>query len=317
MTDLPEISIVINNYNYAAFLPRAIDTALAQQSVRAEVIVVDDGSSDSSPAVIAGYGSAIRPVLQANGGQASAMNAGVAVARAPVLAFLDADDWWLPGKCAAVLAAFAAAPRAGLVYHRLQPSLSDGSPAFRAIPRSLCAGDLGPRLSRSGGRWTFPMTSSLSVRRATWDEAGDIPDRFRISADAWLTGILPFLAPVVALPEALGHYRIHSNTWFRASDDRAMLRRRMDHWAATVEVTNAFLAARGRPERIALADHFDYQAAAARLGEPGAPGAMALARLGLADRGEPNLARRVRATLRTVAALRHALPETAQPAEIR
>lgn len=311
MTSIPDISIIINNYNYAAFLPRAIDSALAQTGVRAEVIVVDDGSSDDSARVIEGYGTAIRPVLKPNGGQASAINAGVAVARAPILAFLDADDWLMPGKSAAVLAAFAAEPRAVLVYHRLQPTFSDGRRAFRAIPPSLCSGDLAPRLARSGGRWPFPLTSALAVRRSAWDEAGEIPAQFRISADAWLTGILPFLGPVVALPEALAVYRIHNNTWFRQQDDKPMLRRRLAHWEDSVAVTNAFLAARGRPERVSVADHFDHGLAAARLALPGAPGRGALLWRGLLDAGEPKLVRRILQTLRGLAAVRR---DTSAPA---
>lgn len=308
----PEVSVVINNYNYGPMLPRAIESALGQTGVRAEVIVVDDGSTDDSAAVIKGYGDRIRPVFQRNGGQASAINAGVGAARAPALAFLDADDWWLPGKLAAVVAALAAAPEAGLVYHRLQPVYSDGSTAFAPIPRSLCAGNLAPRLARSGGRWPFPMTSSLTVRRSAWDAAGAIPDGFRISADAWLTGIIPLLAPVVALPQPLGFYRIHNNAWYRARDDRAMLVKRMRHWRATVEVSNRFLARRGRAERLALSDHFWFQAALARLGDPDAPGALRLLLLGLGDPGEPSLLRRLRDSLRAVAALRQPLPEAAE-----
>ena len=108
----PEVSVLINNYNYGAFLPRAIDTALGQDGVRAEVIVVDDGSTDDSADIIRGYGDRIRPIFQQNGGQASAINAGVAAARAPVLTFLDADDWWAPDKLALVLKAMPV----GIVY---------------------------------------------------------------------------------------------------------------------------------------------------------------------------------------------------------
>ena len=308
----PEVSVLINNFNYGAFLPRAIDTALAQQGVRAEVIVVDDGSTDDSAAIIRGYGDRIRPIFQQNGGQASAINAGVAAARAPVLTFLDADDWWAPDKLALVLKAMAAAPGAGLVYHRLQPVHSDGSVAFSAIPRSLCSGDLLPRLIRSGGRWPFPMTSSLAVRRSAWDAAGEIPAGFRISADAWLTGIIPLLTPVVALSQALGFYRIHDNNWYRAQDDREMLARRMRHWRATVEVSNRFLASHGRSERMSLSDHFAYQAAAARLGLPDAPGGWKLLLLGLGDQGEPSPLRRIRESLRAMMDLRQSLPDSVE-----
>ncbi|QEW23417.1 Hyaluronan synthase (plasmid) [Paracoccaceae bacterium] len=304
MTGTPQFSVIINNYNYGRFLPTAVSSALSQMGVPAEVIVVDDGSTDNSRQVIQALGPRIRPHLQQNRGQAAAINAGVALACAPILVFLDADDWFLPGKLRALHDAFAAHPQAGLIYHRLRPVRDDGQPAFAPIPRTLCQGDLGPRLLRSGGRWPFPMTSSLAVRRSLWDAAGNIPETFAISADAWLTGILPFLAPVVALPDALACYRIHDNTWHRDNDDAAMLARRMAHWEKTVEVTNAVLADRGLPGRIRLADHFAYQVAAARLGRAGAPGAGRLLRLGLTDRGEPNPLRRLRDTLGALAAVR-------------
>jgi glycosyltransferase involved in cell wall biosynthesis len=300
----PQVSVLINNYNYERFLPQAIETALRQEGVHAEVIVVDDGSKDGSRAVIEGYGDRVKAVFQENGGQASAINAGVANSRAPVLAFLDADDWWAPTKLRETLHAFAENPDAGLVYHRLQPVHLDGSNAFAPIPRSLCAGEMAPRLKRSGGCWPFPMTSSLAVTRAAWDAAGAIPDSFRISADAWLTGILPFLSPVVALPQALGYYRIHNNNWYRATEDEETLVKRMSHWRATVDVSNQFLAEHGRQERLDIADHFPYQAAAARLGTPDANNILTLVVKGLRDPGEPNVLRRARTCARLVAQLR-------------
>jgi glycosyltransferase involved in cell wall biosynthesis len=297
MNSAPQISVIINNYNYAKFLEKAIGSALDQGGVSAEVIVVDDGSTDDSEQVIRSFGDRIRPVFQRNGGQAQAINTGVETAKAPLLAFLDADDWWPTDKLARVVQAFEENPEAGLVYHRLQPVFSDGQHAFSAIPRTLCTGDLAKRLLSSGGRWPFPMTSSLSIRRDVWDRAGKIPETFRISADAWIAGVLPLIAPVVALPDALGYYRIHNNAWYRKHDDAKMLARRMDHWEDSVRITNLFLSQEGRSERINLKDHFDYRAGQFRLRRPGAPGTLSLIWHGLTDAGEPNPVRRLRDTL--------------------
>ena len=98
MTFQPKISVLINNYNYASFLGAAIDSALAQTYPDVEVVVVDDGSTDGSRSVIAGYGDRIVPVLKANGGQASSFNAGFQAASGELLFLLDADDCLLPGK---------------------------------------------------------------------------------------------------------------------------------------------------------------------------------------------------------------------------
>ena len=96
MKQLPKVSIVINNYNYGRFLADAIDSALTQTHPQLEVIVVDDGSTDNSREVIARYGDRIRPILKPNGGQASAMNAGVAASTGDIIFFLDSDDMLLP-----------------------------------------------------------------------------------------------------------------------------------------------------------------------------------------------------------------------------
>lgn len=310
----PLVSVIINNYNYAAFVGRAIDSALFQQGFGSsgsepriggvEVIVVDDGSTDASGEVLDRYAGRVTVLRKENGGQASALNAGVRASAGDLLCFLDADDWWTPDKLAAVVARFQADPGLALVYHRLQPVRVDGSPTLRPIPRTLCSGDLRRRMERSAGWWPFPMTSAVAVRRSAWHEAGDIPASFRISADAWLVGIYPFLGRVGAIPDSLGHYRIHNNNWYRASDDEGMLRRRMAHWDETVRVTNAFLAQRGEASRLSLNDHLPYHAASARLGRAGIAARLRLTVRGLAFEGEPHPLRRARDAVRLLRAPR-------------
>jgi hypothetical protein len=93
-----KLSVLINNYNYGRYLGECIDSVLAQDYPSLEVIVVDDGSTDESREIIAGYGTRVVPVLKENGGQASSFNAGFAVAAGEVILLLDADDAFLPGK---------------------------------------------------------------------------------------------------------------------------------------------------------------------------------------------------------------------------
>src|SRR5207248_11792671 len=90
----PLVSILINNYNYGRFLRDAIDSALRQTYTNTEVIVVDDGSTDDSRQIIAGYGSRIVPVLKENGVQASAFNAGFAASKGQWICFLDPAVVW-------------------------------------------------------------------------------------------------------------------------------------------------------------------------------------------------------------------------------
>ncbi|XHX79224.1 MAG: glycosyltransferase family 2 protein [Stenomitos frigidus ULC029] len=94
----PLVSILINNYNYDRFLKAAIDSALSQTYTNIEVVVVDDGSTDQSQAIITSYGKQIVPVLKSNGGQASAFNAGFEQSNGEFLFFLDADDTFAPHK---------------------------------------------------------------------------------------------------------------------------------------------------------------------------------------------------------------------------
>jgi len=306
----PGVSVLINNHNYGRFVARAIASALAQQEQGVEIVIVDDGSDDQSREVLKDYRDRVKIVFQDNRGQAAAINAGVSASEGEYLCFLDADDWWAPGKLAAIAAAFLSHPKAALVYHRLQPVLADETPTLKPIPRTLCGGDLSRRLAKSAGWWPFPMTSAISVRRSAWEAVGDIPEEFRISADAWLAGMYPFVGDVAALPDPLGFYRIHSNNWYRPVDDTAMLRKRMTHWLATVDATNRFLAAHGLPRRLRLRDHHPYRVAAAKL-----EGADLRARLGLLLRGflfqgEPNLLRRARDALCAVRDIPPAGPDT-------
>src|SRR5206468_3986800 len=107
MTNAPVASIIVNNYNYGRFLREAVDSALNQTYRNTEVIVVDDGSTDGSPEIIASYGDRIVPVLKQNGGQNSALNAGFSLSRGDVILFLDSDDVLLPTAVEAAMEALA------------------------------------------------------------------------------------------------------------------------------------------------------------------------------------------------------------------
>jgi glycosyltransferase involved in cell wall biosynthesis len=96
------VSVIMPVYNAEAWLPRAIDSVLAQSHDHLELITVDDGSSDRSPGMLDAYAAIderVRVMRQpSNGGVAAARNAGIAAARGDYVSFLDADDWWHPAK---------------------------------------------------------------------------------------------------------------------------------------------------------------------------------------------------------------------------
>src|SRR3954470_1810603 len=110
------VSVIIPTYNYARYLPQAIDSALGQTHAPLEVIVVDDGSTDDTPRVLEAYASRIRVIRQANQGAGAARNAGIAAARGEYVAFLDSDDLWRRDKLELQLARFREEPDLGLVH---------------------------------------------------------------------------------------------------------------------------------------------------------------------------------------------------------
>src|SRR5438045_4325502 len=92
------VSVVIPNYNYARYVGDAVDSVLGQTYADLEVIVVDDGSTDASRDVLLSYGDSVKTISQQNQGVSAARNNGVAASRGEFVAFLDADDLWLPEK---------------------------------------------------------------------------------------------------------------------------------------------------------------------------------------------------------------------------
>lgn len=127
------VSVVIPTYNYAHFLGQAIDSALAQTWPPSEVIVVDDGSSDNTPELLARYGDRIRVVHQRNRGLASARNTGAELATGDLLAFLDADDIWLSRKLERQVQRFLADPELGLVHCGVEEIDSSGAVLGRCL----------------------------------------------------------------------------------------------------------------------------------------------------------------------------------------
>lgn len=114
----PRVSVIIAVFNGARTIPRALASVFAQTFTDYEVVVVDDGSTDDTATVLAGYEDRIRVLRQPNRGQSAARNAGVLASRGEYLAFLDDDDEWLEQKLARCVAVLDEDPACGLVYTR-------------------------------------------------------------------------------------------------------------------------------------------------------------------------------------------------------
>lgn len=108
---MPEISVILNNYNYGQYIGAAIRSVLSQDHTDFELIIVDDGSTDDSREIISSFSDPrIKKVFKANGGQLSAFNEGFKISSGDIVCFLDADDMYQPGYLSAVAGQFAGYP---------------------------------------------------------------------------------------------------------------------------------------------------------------------------------------------------------------
>jgi hypothetical protein len=262
------ISVVIPNYNYARYLGAAVDSALGQTHSELEVIVVDDGSTDDSREILAGYGDRVRVLLQENAGQLAAVNAGVAASRGEIVCLLDSDDVFLAEKVARVEEAFRRAPSPSLVYHQVQTVAADGRTELgNPMPRGVWSGDIRERVERAGGFWSHPTTSALSFSRAFLERVMPLPSAVSGPyVDTFLASIAAFSGPVVGIAQPLALFRLHGeNTWsqgpLRQSQAGAeMLGERRDQILREFEALKVGLRDRlGIQPEIALDDHPQYQ----------------------------------------------------------
>ncbi len=108
----PLVSVVIPTYNREGMVGQAIDSVLCQDFSDFELIVVDDGSTDKTPDLLRSYGERIRIIRQPNRGVSAARNAGIRAAAGSLIALLDSDDEWLPGKLKTQIEFFKSHPEA-------------------------------------------------------------------------------------------------------------------------------------------------------------------------------------------------------------
>lgn len=225
------VSLIINSYNYENFLPIAIDSALNQSYGNIEVIVVDDGSTDSSREVIARYGDRIHAIFQPNGKQAAALNTGFTASKGSIILFLDADDYLMPTAVEQIVAAFQ--PGIGKVHFRLQVVDSENQPLGYFIPSigmKLEDGEVWRKLLQTSSYVSSPMSGN-AYRRSTLVPVFPIPDEYKTTGDDYLMISTPFYAnQLAAINEPIAAYRIHtSNQWALTAVSGSRFRRFVNH----------------------------------------------------------------------------------------
>jgi glycosyltransferase involved in cell wall biosynthesis len=222
MSPEPKVSVVVSCYNYARFLPAAVASLQAQTYANIEILVIDDGSTDETPAVAAQLAAADPRVVsfrQANEGQAGAKNAGIRRSTGEFIAFLDADDRWDPSKLEKQMKLFAE-PSVGVVFSRMKPVDEAGRP--------LSDRDTAPERQPRRGRVTealfldnFVPFSSAVVRRSVFDQVGmmDTTISMGIDWDLWLRASVHVLFDFV--DEELMEYRVgHAGQMSHRQEER-------------------------------------------------------------------------------------------------
>jgi len=221
---MPLISVVVPVYNGQRDLNEALDSVFAQTFTDFEVICVDDGSTDSSLAVLAQYQDKITIVHQANAGQGSARNNGVRRASGEYVAFIDQDDRWYPCKLEQQAAALRADSKAVLVYSNsdrmdAQSRLTQIGTTLSERPSAL-ASPLG-RLLEEG----LVLPSSMLVRREAFERVGGFDPQLRGFEDFDLSARLKRVGRFLFLEQPALCYRVHDQG-FSASGGMSIIRSR-------------------------------------------------------------------------------------------
>jgi glycosyltransferase involved in cell wall biosynthesis len=221
---MPRIAVIIPTYNRAFLVKRAIDSVLAQTYTDYELVVVDDGSEDSTPQIVQQYTSCRYLRLEHSGLPAVARNAGVRSTDAPYVAFLDSDDEWQPQKLAR------------------QVNLISNGIAGLICSNASIASDCGTKptlyLRANQGRTgkvlkdliadNFVITSSVVLRRDLFDLAGGFPEDRELRGiedyDLWLR--IATATEFCYIPEELVIYRTSGP---RLSQERSSIA----HWHST------------------------------------------------------------------------------------
>lgn len=233
------VSVVIPTYNRAGLIGETLDSVLNQTVPVDEIIVVDDGSTDNTPEILAGYGSRIKCIRIPNSGHCTVpRNVGFAAARGDYVAQLDDDDIWHPTKIEKQLAAFESHPDAVMAYCDYDyidqfGAPFDGSGMF--LPMKLSNG----RLTPADEYWDdavcqlmlgqFIGASTPLIKRAVLDKVGDYDTRLLFCEDRDLFIRIAYEGRIVRVPERLVSYRVHPSAYSINNAERYVSSQRLLH----------------------------------------------------------------------------------------
>lgn len=201
MQSLPRVSVIIPAFNAAGCVRRAVDSVLGQCFQDIELLVVDDGSTDATRAILAEYGNRVRLLARENGGPAAARNHGLHHARGEYVAFLDADDYWIAEKLERQVELLDTQPAVGFCSTATQVVDSAGRPAGD-WPCRPDAGPL-PDILFQHGTVISGSTSGVLARRHLIEAIGGFDPVLRGFEDPDLWIRLAAITRYACIPEAL------------------------------------------------------------------------------------------------------------------
>jgi hypothetical protein len=222
----PLVSIIVTCFNYARYVARAIDSALAQSYSNTEIIVVNDGSRDGSLSVICGFADRVRIIDQPNRGSIAAYNAGFAASSGDVIVLLDADDWLEPQLLDRVV------PLLKPDVAKVQWDLKIVDERGRDLGRRFCnfepdydAAKVAEAFRRTG---TYRWPVSVGNAYPRWFAEQIFPLSAEHGPDGALNTVAPLYGSVVTIAEPLAAYRVHGhNMWSNTGGDAERLPRRI------------------------------------------------------------------------------------------
>jgi hypothetical protein len=245
----PFVSVLIDTYNHERFIEKAIVSVLEQDfpATEREILVVDDGSTDRTPEIVRKFEPHVRLLRKENGGQASAFNAGIPECKGEIVAFLDGDDWWAPGKLKRVTEVLNSEPSAGLLGHGIHEAFLDGNirtsvpeKSERLQLNSLAAA----RVFRL--RKSYLGTSRMILRTELARRILPIPEALVFEADEYVFTLGALMSELIILQDALTYYCIHgSNLYLLGGGGNSGLRRKQQVMAVLACALRNDLAARG------------------------------------------------------------------------
>lgn len=232
---MPIVSVIVPIHNYARFLPAAVESVLRQSYTDWELLLADDGSTDGSAAIAADYADRLAPRVRllrhpggANRGVSATRNLALAEARGEYVAFLDADDLWLPERLARQVPILEKMADVGIVYARAACVAEDGTQLAQPTGPYMLQEDLGCGIAGKPfeayasflrGVHAFPghgyaPVSTVLARRRLLEEIGGFPLGLTYQVEDHITWTrLARHARAYFLPERLALYRVHAASW--------------------------------------------------------------------------------------------------------